>query len=80
MACIKTGARIYFENYGCLVPGDLYKVGSSMIIRWNNQGIQYNANSNDATHFVESVGNSELWWHREDLGVTVLPADWVIEL
>lgn len=75
MTCIKTGARIYFENYGMLVPGDIYAVGNCVIIRWSNVAPRFGDDElPNASHYVPFIVNSETWWHRNDLGVTVLPA------
>jgi len=74
MTCIKTGARVYFENYGIIAAADLYTVGDTIIIRWTPQS--YNQATREdikqATHSVFLRG-SDLW-HREDLGVTVVPS------
>lgn len=73
MTCVKTGARIYFRNYGMLVAGDVYIVQDTYIFRWNPDSVQYVSNDENATHEVEYIENSESWWHRADLGVTVVP-------
>jgi len=74
VTCIKTGARIYFENYRTLVVGDAFCIGNCFIFRWNASSIRYDQSPKDATHIVDFVENSSNWWHRDDLGVTVVPA------
>jgi hypothetical protein len=76
MTCIKTGARVYFRNYGFIAPADLYKVRDNIIIRWTTAGVQYVPNDADATFVVEYVNTSEDWWFRDDLGVCVVPEDY----
>lgn len=80
MSCIKNGAKIYFANYGMMVVGDVYLVGNNLIFRWNVGSKDWETPSENATHFVELIHNSELWWHREDIGVTVVPEDYVTVL
>ena len=72
MTCVKTGARIYFRNYGMLVVGDVYLVHDTFIFRWNTNSIQY-TDDKDATHVVDTIQDSNSWWHRDDIGVTVVP-------
>lgn len=81
MTCVKTGAKVYFENYGTLVVGDVFVIGSCHVIRWNvhsKQYISYDEGFAQATHLVMEICNSETWWHREDIGVTVVPSDLVM--
>lgn len=74
MSCIKTGAKVYFENYGMTVPADLFSVEDCIIIRWNNANPFYGTvEEGNADYKVDYCFNSELWWHRDDLGVTVVP-------
>lgn len=70
MTCTYTGARVYFDEYGYLVPADLYKVDYCIIIRWNTNGKEYVDPGSEATHNVPTLRNG---WHREDIGVTVIP-------
>lgn len=74
MTCTKTGARIYFLNYGMWVVGDAFFVGDCFIFRWNIHSKQYENAIDHATHIVEDIAMSDSWWHRDDLGVTVVPA------
>lgn len=75
MSCIKNGAKIYFENYGMLVVGDVYFLGDCFIFRWNPLSKQFlPACPEIVTHYIDTIINSESWWHRDDLGVTVVPA------
>lgn len=70
MTCTYTGARVFFAEYGYLVPADLYKVGDCVIIRWNTNGKEYGETEGQFTHNVPTIRNG---WHREDIGVTVIP-------
>jgi len=74
MTCIKTGARVHLENYDVIVAADLYSVGDVIIVRWTPQSY-HQATPEDlkhATHSVRLVGHD--LWHRDDLGVTVVPS------
>lgn len=72
--CTYTGARVYFQEYGYMAPADLYVVADSVIIRWNVEGRQFINSDEDATHIVYIHHG----WHRDDIGVTVVPKDQVI--
>lgn len=80
MNCIKIGALIYFVNYGEVVRGDIYAVGNCYVIRWNPQSVEYCTQDEvPQPHWtVLQVGDSSAWWHRDDLGVTVVPKDFVL--
>lgn len=74
MTCIKTGAHVYFWNYGFMAAADVFEVMDTLVIRWNPGSISYYSGPTDnATHEVLEVINSDSWWHRDDLGVTVVP-------
>jgi hypothetical protein len=68
--CTYTGARVFFFDYDFVVPADLYVVGDVVIIRWNIKGRLYITPDTETTHEV-TVGKDG--WHREDIGVTVVP-------
>ena len=71
MTPFKTGARVFFENYGCTVPADLYSLENVVIIRGNFAAPVYS--SDNATHTVTQVNFDEQWFHRSDIGITVVP-------
>lgn len=80
MSCIKTGARIYLDNYGYVARGDVYHVGDVYIFRWNPHSREYKildhhfeSNPIAVDYRVHMIENSEHWWHREDLGMTIVP-------
>lgn len=77
MSCIRTGAKIYFANYGMMVIGDVYQVGNTLIFRWNVGSKDWEEPAERASHYVELIVNSEVWWHRDDIGVTVVPESYV---
>jgi hypothetical protein len=78
MTCVKTGAKVYFENYGMVVPADVFQVGDTYVIRWNPGGRHYcKFEDSFADWNVIQITNSEVWWHRDDLGVTVVPREYV---
>lgn len=74
MTCVYTGARVYFENYGMIVSADLFIVSNCVIIRWMPESRVYvnSVNISEATHSVRDLRDC---WHREDIGVTVVPAN-----
>lgn len=72
--CIKTGARVFFDNYGFKVPADIYEEANCYIIRWNGLSKDYcTSDDPEITHVVTLpvMGG----WHRDDLGVTVIPRE-----
>lgn len=74
MTCIKTGAKVYFHNYGKVVPADLYKVGTSYVVRLNENALHYTCNPwtvEDADYIVNC--NSVEGFFRDDIGVVVVP-------
>lgn len=76
MTCIKTGACVLFENYGYVVAADIYEIHGVYVIRWNTASrffMDINDPKNRCTHAVTNIGSTDEWWHREDLGVTVVP-------
>ena len=77
MSCIKTGAVVYFEEYGFLVPADIYEVSDCRIIRWNNLGPQYMMEPSH-THWLVWIGSDG--FHREDLGITIVPRGNCVEV
>ena len=76
MTCVYTGARVFFENYGMVVAADLFVVSSCVIIRWSIQSriIADPTYQGEITHRVADLRGC---WHREDLGVTVVPANMI---
>ncbi len=75
MACIKTGCWVYFVNYSCRVRADAYEVGNCYIFRWNVGSEDFTAPIESNTFVVGAVFLADEWWHRKDLGVTVVPKD-----
>lgn len=80
MTCVKTGARIYFDNYGMSVVGDVYLIDNTFIFRWNIDSIEYGDVPVRTTHRIDYIVDSSSWWHREYLGITVVPRHLVIEM
>ena len=69
MTCTYTGARVYFKDYGFIAPADLYSVGNTVIIRWNAEGKDYV----DDPSYEHAVTIGFSGFHRDDLGITVVP-------
>ncbi len=79
MTCVKTGSLTYFENYGMAVRGDTYQIGDCYIIRWV-QGSQHFVPEEEIsgiTHMVVEVQDPNVIWHRDDLGISVVPREYV---
>ncbi len=85
MTCIKTGAVVYFENYAANVRADIYKVGTTYVIRTNNRTVseaeffgaaQFGDRDPKATYTVTAAPSEKFW--RPDIGVFVLPDTRVI--
>ena len=75
MTCIKTGCNVYFSNYGMQARADLYRVGDCYVVRWNVHSVKYVPKSSGCDYVVLYWSNEEVW-HREDLGVTVVPKEY----
>ena len=65
-ACIYTGARVLFEDYGYQVAADLFQCGNQVLIQWMPQSKDYDPR--EPTHHV-AIGHG---YHHEDRGVTVV--------
>jgi hypothetical protein len=80
MSCVYTGALVHFVEYGFTAPADLYDVGNATVIRWNQLGQQYvqSQEQEDAATHQAYFGCDDNNFHREDLGVTVLPSHSVV--
>lgn len=77
MTCIKTGATVHFANYNMAVPADIFRVGDCYVIRWNVNGQVYRELEH-SDWAVAPYEDSAKVWHREDLGVTVVPKEFLI--
>lgn len=77
MSCVKTGAKLYIRNYGIFTICDVYMVGDTLVFRYYPDHIKYVESDIDATHVIEMVPDSDIWFHRSDLGVTVVPQEYV---
>jgi hypothetical protein len=81
MTCIKTGARVFFPEYGVVLPADLYAIGNCILIRTNPGAITKSNgtyNAMDATHIVAAgYGDS---FYRDDIGIFVVPQGRVEEV
>ena len=85
MTCIKTGARVYFPQYGQMLPADLFQINDAILVRVMQkdsleQGLGFGGNPLNATHEVVSPqgGVNEFW--RDDLGIFCVPIECVTEL
>lgn len=70
--CIKTGAKVYFEEYGTTVSCDLFEAAGAFVIRFYPEAFYGNGwERKDATHsvFIGTEG-----YLREDIGIAVVPA------
>lgn len=80
MTCIKTGAQVYFANYGVVVAADIFSVAGAVVVRTNGN-IDGLGRSPDETYFTHTIYseplNKEFW--RPDLGVFVVPEHCLME-
>lgn len=76
MTCIKTGARVFVENYGYVVAADIYEIDSAYIVRWNIHSRTWDKDAESTHHIIHWTGDAV--WHREDIGVTVCPKMYLI--
>lgn len=74
MTCIKTGARVFLAEYGCVVAADLFEVHDCIVIRANEKALE-TANHLPGAHwthraFVAMPGQQA--FNRPDIGVFVI--------
>lgn len=82
MTCIKTGAKVYLEEYGQTVPADIHAVGDCVVVRMNMSlfdGPDSNFSRNGATHTVIIGPGGESYWNKRE-GTLVVPRDNLTEL
>lgn len=81
MTCIKTGARVLFADYDKIVSADLFQVDSVIIIRTQADALEdprkHGWPRGQYTHTVESPPGGENQFWRDDLGVYVVPQQFV---
>jgi len=70
MECTYTGARVYFDEYGCTVPADLFTDNKVVVIQWEPKGEVFD-NGASATHTVHIHHG----YHHKGRGITVVPID-----
>lgn len=70
--CIKTGARVLFEEYGFVFAADLYRVGNCIVIRTTRHRAYDQPTLLRATHVV-TLGESS--FGKEASGVFVVTED-----
>lgn len=76
MTCIKTGARVYFANYGVVAPADIFAVAGAVVVRTParlDSCSEPHDGAPEFTHTLQSEPRNEEFW-RPDLGVFVVPA------
>lgn len=82
MTCIKTGARVHFENYGQTLVADIFQVANAVVVRTHPDRLSnpdpYPVTSPTHTLIAPPGGENEFW--RDDLGVFVVPATCLKEL
>lgn len=82
MSCIKTGARVYLQEYNQTLPADIHVVAGCAVIRFNmgafdSEHSQWS--SEGATHTVTiGTGENNYWNKRE--GTLVVPRSYLTEL
>lgn len=76
MSCVKTGAFVWFSNYGFRAVCDVYEIGDCYLFRWNPPSKKF-TEPGDADWEVSLIIDSSVWFHREDLGITVVPTAFV---
>lgn len=82
MSCVFTGCKIYFRNYGYVARGDAYLLNNNtLIFRWNPESREWvDEVASNANFCIQVLAHESDWWHREDLGVTVVPEIYVRNL
>ncbi len=77
--CLKTGARVYLEQYGVLVAADIYAIegGNVRIVRYTTGSPTYTTPNDEYITHIADIADA---WHREDLGVIVMDKFKLVEM
>lgn len=69
--CIKTGARVYIEDYNLYVPADLFLIGESVVVNIPPGAMENFVDKapEDVTHWVPQ--GSKYYLHK-DKGILVI--------
>lgn len=82
MTCIKTGARVYLQEYNQTLPADIHAVGGCAVIRMNmalfDSGDSH-WGSEGATHSVTIGPGENSYWNKRE-GTLVVPRAYLTEL
>lgn len=78
--CVRTGAVVYFSEYGCTVRADVFEVGDTVVIQlggaFHKSATYDRKTALRATHQVE-VGHG---YFQKERGVVVVPREALKEL
>lgn len=77
MNCVHTGCEILIEHLGLTVRADTYYIRDAWIIRWIPTAATYSRNGIYDYTTIAPFASSEVWC-REDLGVMVLPTEYLV--
>ena len=77
--CVHTGCEILLEPWDLTVRADLYYIRDSWIIRWIPTGAVYGRNGIYDYSTISPLGRSEVWF-RDDIGIMVLPTEYLVVL
>lgn len=76
MPCIKTGAYVYFPEYGAYAPADLFQIGGTIVVQWTKEGWTHEPRREPSHEVV--IGS--LGYHHDNRATTVVPHSQITSL
>ncbi len=68
--CIKTGAKVFINEYGATIQSDIHEADGCIVINFNPQSWQNNGDRSTSTHHI-TIGNGYI---NRDKGIIVNPS------
>lgn len=73
MTCIKTGARVYLDNYNCVVAADIFRIGNSNLVHYNVNSADYSTEALEKASHTLRLPNGDYYLNREK-GIIAVPS------
>lgn len=80
--CIKTGAKVLFEDYNVVLPADLFRIGGYTVLHFNMHLFNHREEDNPlkATYRVHlPFHEGNYYWKKED-GTLIVPTCFLQEI
>lgn len=80
--CIKTGAKVFFQDYNVVLPADIFRVGGYSVLHFNMNLFHHREEENTlkATHSVSlPFHQGNYYWRKED-GILMVPTTFLKEI